>query len=102
MVLTCAAVRRRGKAYITFSIDKKFIMFSNLFAIPISGSRSSRHSTDSGTTSDSVETRDTVFDETASPFRSSLEMSPPVSPSTPTPPFTQKGAYISKVGKFLL
>lgn len=60
------------------------------------GSRSSRHSTDSGTTSDSVETRDTVFDETASPFRSSLEMSPPVSPSTPTPPFTQKGAYISK------
>ena len=39
-----------------------------------------------------------MFDETASPFRSSLEMSPPVSPSTPTPPFIQKGAYISKAG----
>ena len=59
------------------------------------GSRGSHHSTDSGTTSDSTETRDTVFDETASPFRSSLEMSPPVSPSTP--PLFQKGAYISKV-----
>ncbi|XP_044170655.1 FERM, ARHGEF and pleckstrin domain-containing protein 2-like isoform X1 [Acropora millepora] len=60
------------------------------------GSRGSRHSADSGTTSDSTETKDNVFDETASPFRSSLEMSPPVSPSTPTPPFIQKGAYISK------
>ena len=62
------------------------------------GSQGSRHSADSGTTSDSIETKDKVFDETASPFRSSLEMSPPVSPSTPTPPFIQKGAYISKAG----
>ena len=64
----------------------------------LAGSRGSRHSADSGTTSDSTETKDNVFDETASPFRSSLEMSPPVSPSTPTPPFIQKGAYISKAG----
>ena len=60
-----------------------------------SGSRGSRHSTDSGTTSDSAgETRDTVFEEPGSPFRSSMEMSPPVSPTTPT--MFQK-AYISKV-----
>ena len=64
----------------------------------LAGSRGSRHSADSGTTSDSTETKDNVFDETGSPFRSSLEMSPPVSPSTPTPPFIQKGAYISKAG----
>ena len=56
----------------------------------LAGSRGSRHSADSGTTSDSTETKDNVFDETASPFRSSLEMSPPVSPRTPTPPFIQK------------
>ena len=56
----------------------------------LAGSRGSRHSADSGATSDSTETKDNVFDETASPFRSSLEMSPPVSPSTPTPPFIQK------------
>ena len=60
-----------------------------------SGSRGSRHSTDSGATSDSGEARDAVFDEKSSPFRSDLEASPPVSPTTP-PPF-QKGAYISKV-----
>ncbi|KAL9964479.1 hypothetical protein ACROYT_G028125 [Oculina patagonica] len=58
------------------------------------GSRGSRHSTDSGTTSDSGEARDTVFEDLSSPFRSDLEASPPVSPTTP-PPF-QKGAYISK------
>ena len=49
-------------------------------------------------TADSTEKKDNVFDETVSPFRSSLEMSPPVSPSTPTPPFIQKGPYISKAG----
>ena len=62
------------------------------------GSRGSRHSADSGTTSDSTETKNNVFDETGSSFRSSLEMSPPVSPSTPTASFIQKGAYISKAG----
>lgn len=58
------------------------------------GSRGSRHSTDSGTTSDSADTRDTVFDDLSSPFRSDMESSPPMTPTTP--PFVQKGAYISK------
>lgn len=63
--------------------------------VSYSGSRGSRHSTDSGTTSDSAgETKDCVFEEPGSPFRSSMEMSPPVSPTTPT--MFQK-AYISKV-----
>ena len=34
----------------------------------LAGSRGSRHSADSGTTSDSTETKENVFDETASPF----------------------------------
>ncbi|KAJ7328118.1 FERM, ARHGEF and pleckstrin domain-containing protein 1 [Desmophyllum pertusum] len=59
-----------------------------------SGSRGSRHSSDSGTTSDSGETRDRVFEDLSSPFRSDLEMSPPVTPTTP--PLFQKGGYISK------
>ena len=65
----------------------------------IPGSRGSRHSTDSGTTSDSGEARDNVFEEPSSPFRSSMEMSPPVSPTTPS--LFQKGAYISKVKSFI-
>lgn len=79
------------------SLCSSLLQIIDLIAI-LAGSRGSRHSADSGTTSDSTETKDNVFDETASPFRSSLEMSPPVSPSTPTPPFIQKGAYISKAG----
>lgn len=61
----------------------------------ISGSRGSRHSTDSGATSDSGEARDTMYDELSSPFRSDIETSPPVSPTSPIS--FQKGAYISKV-----
>ncbi|XP_058965741.2 FERM, ARHGEF and pleckstrin domain-containing protein 2 isoform X1 [Pocillopora verrucosa] len=58
------------------------------------GSRGSRHSTDSGATSDSGEARDTMYDELSSPFRSDIETSPPVSPTSPIS--FQKGAYISK------
>lgn len=61
----------------------------------ISGSRGSRHSTDSGATSDSGEARDTMYDELSSPFRSDIETSPPVSPTSLIS--FQKGAYISKV-----
>ena len=79
------------------SLCSSFLQRIDLNVILV-GSRGFRHSADGGTTSDSTETKDNVFDETVSPFRSSLEMLPPVSPSTPTPPFIQKGAYISKAG----
>jgi len=77
----------KGKPFLTQIYH--FLWFSLL------GSRGSRHSTDSGTTSDSGDTRDTVFEDLSSPFRSDLETSPPMSPSSP--PSFQKGAYISKV-----
>ena len=74
---------------------EKIIAHVLFFYYAFLGSRGSRHSTDSGTTSDSNETRDTVFEDLSSPFRSDLEASPPMTPTTP--PLFQKGAYISKV-----
>lgn len=78
-----------------WTVQKKIIAHVLFFYYAFLGSRGSRHSTDSGTTSDSNETRDTVFDDLSSPFRSDLEASPPMTPTTP--PLFQKGAYISKV-----
>ena len=53
-----------------------------MFCLAVSsrGSRTSQQSSDTDTSS----AQDNVFEEPASPFRSELEMSPPVSPTTPT------------------
>lgn len=49
-------------------------------AVSSRGSRTSQQSTDT----DNSSAQDNVFEEPTSPFRSDLEMSPPVSPTTPT------------------